>query len=193
MDGFNQALSYLLTTVVGLFVLAALLRFYMQAFRVPYRNPLSEFVVALTDFAVRPLRRIIPGLYGLDLSSLFLAWGLETVLCLMVLGLEGRQLWSGGAQVLPVVAFLGLVHLLKYSIYLLILAVFIQAILSWINPYSPIGPVLETLTRPFLRPIKRFLPLIGNVDLSPLVVFVICQLVLMLPVQWLEISVKKMI
>jgi YggT family protein len=190
---FNQALEFLLQAVVNLFVFAALLRFYMQLLRAPARNPLSEFIMALTDFAVKPLRRVIPGLYGLDLSSLFLAWGLEIVLLLFVLSLRGHEVWTGGPHVLPVVAFLALVNLLKYSLYGLIVFVFIQAVLSWVNPYSPISPVLDSLTRPFLRPVRRYLPLIGNVDLSPLVLFVICQLILMLPLSWLESVATKMI
>jgi YggT family protein len=190
---FNQALQFLLQTVVNLFVVAALLRFWMQALRAPYRNPLSEFVMALTDFAVKPLRRVIPGLYGLDLSSLFLAWGLQIFLLLFVLSLQGHSVWIGGPHVFPVVAFLALVNLLKYSLYLLIVGVFIQAVLSWINPYSPISPVLDSLTRPFLRPVRRVLPLVGNVDLSPLVLFVICQLILMLPISWLESIATKMV
>ncbi len=70
---FNESLQFLLKAVIDLFVLAALVRFFLQYFRAPFRNPLSEFVVALTDFAVKPLRRIIPGWQGLDLASLVLA------------------------------------------------------------------------------------------------------------------------
>ena len=190
---FNQALQFLLQTIVNLFVFAALLRFYMQLLRAPYRNPLSEFVVALTDFAVKPLRRLIPGLYGLDMSSFFLAWGLEIVLLLIVYSLKGYSLWSAGPHTLPVIAFLALITLLRYSLYLLIAATFVQAILSWVNPYSPVGPVLDSLTRPFLRPVRKIVPLIGSVDLSPLIVFVLCQLLLMLPVAWLESVTVKMI
>jgi YggT family protein len=190
---FNQALQFVLTTVIGLFVFAALLRFYMQLLRAPFRNPLSEFVIALTDFAVRPLRRMIPGLYGIDLSSFFMALLLQIVLRFLVLGLAGESVLTGGPQVVPAVMFLALVDLLRYSLYLLIAAVFIQAILSWVSPYNPMSGVLDNLTRPFLRPVRRVLPTIGNVDLSPLVVFIVCQLVLMLPLQWLESVALKMI
>jgi YggT family protein len=189
----NQALQFCLEVLLGLFVFAALLRFYLQAFRAPYRNPLTDFVVSLTDFAVRRLRRIVPGLYGLDLSSLFLAWGAEIVLLLLLYGLKGFPVLTGGPQVFPVIAFLGLVHLLRYSLYLLIGAVFIQAILSWVNPYSPVAPVLDSLTRPFLRPLRRLIPPVGNVDLTPLFVFIACQLVLMLPVAWLESAAQRML
>lgn len=190
---FNEALQFLLKSVIDLFVLAALARFFLQYFRAPFRNPVSEFVVALTDFAVKPLRRIIPGWQGLDLASLVLALGLEILLVLLLLGLKGAPIWTGGPHIVPVVVLLALINLLKYSIYLLIAAVFIQAILSWVNPYSPISSVLESITRPFMRPIRKLVPMIGRVDLSPLVLFLICQLILMLPLSWLEQVAIKMI
>jgi YggT family protein len=189
----RHALQFLLDVVEWLLVFPALLRFYLQAFRVPFRNPLSEFVVALTDFAVKPLRRVIPGLYGLDLSSFFLAWSVELVLQLLSLSLKGHPVLTGGPQVLPIALFLALLQLARYSLYLLMVAVFVQAILSWFSSYNSVAPVLDSLTRPFLGPIKRFLPPIGGVDLSPLVVFVACQLILMLPLNSLEFLARKML
>jgi len=85
------------------------------------------------------------------------------------------------------------VHLFKLSLYLLIGLVFVQALLSWFNPFSPLAPVISALSRPFVRPIQKILPPIGNVDLSPMVVFVICQLIIMLPVAWLETMVLRLI
>jgi YggT family protein len=190
---FNDALQFLLKTIVDLFVLAALARFFLQFFRAPFRNPLSEFVMALTDFAVKPLRKVIPGLQGLDLASLVLAWGLESLLLLLLLSLQGHLALTAGPHILPVVFLLGFINLLKYSIYLLIAAVFIQAILSWMSPFSPISSVLDSLTRPFMRPLRKLVPTVGRVDLSPLVLFVICQIILMLPIAWLESLALKMI
>ncbi|MGD2139718.1 MAG: YggT family protein, partial [Burkholderiales bacterium] len=85
----NQALVFLLETFVGLFVLALLLRFFLQTVRAPIHNPLSRFVGALTDFVVRPARRVIPGLWGYDLSSLVLAWLLQLALIAAVLLARG--------------------------------------------------------------------------------------------------------
>ena len=190
---FNEALQFLLKAVFDLFVLAALVRFFLQYFRAPLRNPLSEFVVALTDFVVKPLRRVIPGWQGLDLASLVLAMGLEILLVLFLLGLQGAPIWTGGPHIVPVVVLLAVINLLKYCVYLLMAAVFIQAILSWVNPYSPISSVLESITRPFMRPLRKLVPTVGRVDLSPLVLFLICQLILMLPLTWLEQVAIKMI
>lgn len=190
---FNEALQFLLKSIVDLFVLAALARFFLQFFRAPFRNPLSEFVAALTDFAIKPLRRIIPGWQGLDLASLVLALGLEILLVLFLLWLQGVPVWTGGPHIVPLVLLLAIINLLKFSIYLLIAAVFVQAILSWVNPYSSISSVLESVTRPFMRHLRKLVPMVGRVDLSPLVLFLICQLILMLPIIWLEQIARKMI
>jgi YggT family protein len=179
----TQAVQFILNTVLGLFVLAVLLRFYLQLFRAPYRNPVSQFVAALTDFGVKPLRRIIPGLWGADLASLVLAWLVEFVL-LLALGLLGGI--SPGGGFFLAMGYLAAVKLLKISIYIVMGAVFIQAVMSWVNPYHALSPTLDALTRPFLRPVRRVVPPVANVDLSPLVLFLIAQLILMLPVAWLE-------
>ena len=182
----NQALQFLLETVLGLFVLAVMLRFYLQWARTPFHNPASQFIAALTDFAVKPLRRFIPGLFGLDLASLLLAWLVEYVMLLSLFWLGGMFMLTAGPSVYLAVAFLAAIKLLKISIYILLGAVFIQAILSWANPHTPLAPVLSRLTDPFLLPLRRVVPLVGNVDLSPLLLFIICELLLMVPLAWLE-------
>ena len=189
----NQALQFLLETVLNLFLIAFLLRFYMQLLRAPFRNPFADFVVALTDFAVKPARRIIPSVAGLDVATLSLAWLLEFLLLLAVKWLGGFPFLVAGGVIWPAFALLAVVHLFKLSLYLLIGLVFVQALLSWFNPFSPLAPVISALSRPFVRPIQKILPPIGNVDLSPMAVFVICQLVIMLPVAWLETMVFRLI
>lgn len=180
-----QALIYVLETVFNLFALAVLTRFYAQAFRAPFRNPVANFVVALTDFAVKPLRKIVPGAMGLDLASLVVAWFTQVLLLIAVYTLAGSSvLASPGFW--PAVALLALVKVLKLSIYLLMGVVFILAILSWVNPYHPIRPFFDALSRPFLRPLQRLIPLVGGVDLSPLLLLLILQVVLIAPMAWLE-------
>ena len=190
---FSQAGQFLLQTVEFIIVYPALLRFYMQLFRSPARNPLSNFVVAVTDFAVKPLRRVIPGLRGLDLASFIWAWLAEILLLALFFAIAGANIFMGGPLALPAIVFLALVKLLRFSIYLLIFAVLVQAILSWISPYHPLMPVFNSLTAPFLRPIQRFLPNLGGVDFSPLVIFVVCQLLLMIPINTLEAVAVRMI
>ncbi len=189
----NQALVFLLETFLGLFVLALLLRFFLQLVRAPIQNPLSQFVAALTDFVVRPARRVIPGLWGYDLSSLVLAWLVQMALIVSVLLAKGFDFTAPvGIAAIAVVCLAG-VNLLKILIYIVLVATIIQAVLSWINPYSPIAPILNAMTRPFLGVFRRRIPAIGGVDLSPLFVLVACQLLLMWPVAYLHVMFARML
>jgi YggT family protein len=190
---FSQAIAFLLQTFLGLFSIALLLRFYLQLMRAPARNPVSQFLAALTDFAVRPARRVIPGLWGMDLSTLVLAWLVEFVLLVAVLLVIGHAF---GAEIgLSVVGLLLLagVNVLRASLYILMGALIVQAVLSWVAPQSPVAPVVNALARPLLRPLQRRIPLVGGVDLSPLFAIVALQLVLMLPVAWLESVVRSLL
>ncbi len=175
---FDQALQFLLETAFNLLTLALLMRFYMQALRVSFRNPVGEFVVALTDWLVRPVRRVIPGLLGLDLASFIIAWGLQAVLMLVVYWLKGFVFASAPAIAAGIMLFLALLAIVKLNIYLVVFAVIVQVLFSWVNPYAPIAPLFNSLTRPFLRPFQKLIPPIGNVDLSPLFVLVLAQLAL---------------
>lgn len=188
----DQALLFLLDTFLGLLSLAFLLRFYLQLFRAPYHNPIFRFIAAVTDFAVRPVRRVIPGLWGMDIASLALAWLCELLLLYAMLAIKGHIFGSTPGLALGVLALLAVVKVIKVSIYILMVAVIVQAVLSWVNPYNPFAPLLNHLTRPFLRIFQKRIPTIGNVDLSPLFVVVLCQLILILPVAWLESSALRL-
>ena len=174
----NQILIFLLDTLLGLFSLALLLRFYMQLLRAPYRNPLSQFLVALTDFIVRPARRVIPGYSGMDLSTLLLAWLAQCTLLVGMLMLQGYEFRSTIGIAITGLALLGLMEIIKMTLYIILVAIIMQAVLSWFNPHTPLAPTLDSFTRPFLGIIRRRIPPIGNVDLSPLFVLVIIQLLL---------------
>jgi len=189
---FNNALIFLVTTVCGLFVVALLLRFYLQWARAPVRNPLSMFLQALTDFMVRPARRLIPGLWGLDLATLALAWLVQLAEVLLVLQIKGYGLGAAAGQAFAASALLALVLLVKIGLYIVAVAVIVQVVLSWLGPHSPLMPLANSMTRPFLRVIQRRVPPIGNVDLSPLFALVVIQLLLMLPVAWLEAEVTRL-
>jgi len=180
-----QAAALVLDAAFDLVILAALVRFWMQALRAPARNPIAQFSMALTDFAVRPLRRVVPGLFRLDLASLLVAWLLEFVLQILLMLLLGASPFEFPA-VIPVLVFLSFVLLLRLSIYVFMAAIIIQAVLSWVGPHHPVAPFFDALTRPFLRPVQRAIPTIGGVDISPLFVFIFFQLLLMLPIAWLE-------
>ena len=180
------ALKFLIQTLGNLFVIAVLLRFMMQLFRVPFRNPFAQFIVALTDFAVKPLRRMVPGLWGLDWACLVLAWLVELVVVMAGYWLDGFPFALAGGKIWPVMLGLAAVKLLSLMIYLIIGLTLIRAVLSWVNSDTPLMPVVYTLTEPFLRPLRRIVPMVANIDLTPLVLFILCQLVLMVPLLALE-------
>lgn len=171
----------LFTLVVGslcdLLALTFLARFVMQWARAPFRNPFGRFIVAVTDWAVRPVRKLVPGLFGLDLASLLLAWLLQATYVAMVIGITGLH---GGAtaSAIGVVALAGLVETLRLGIYLAMGTVIVAALLSWVNPYAPLAPLFNQLAQPLLRPVRRLIPLVGGVDLSPLVVLLLLQALL---------------
>jgi YggT family protein len=186
----SQTLVFVLETLFGLFTLAALTRFYAQAFRAPFRNPLTDFVIALTDFLVKPLRKVLPGALGLDLASLVTAWLAQVVFLGIKVALLAPAVLSS-PSFWPGVLIWALVCVLRLSLYLLIGVVIVQAVLSWVGRYHPLMPFFEALSRPFLRPLRRIIPLVGGVDLSPLVLLIAIQVVLMLPIAWLEAAVSK--
>jgi len=187
-----QAIAFVVDALFHLFILAALVRFWMQALRAPARNPLAQFTMALTDFAVKPVRRVVPGLLGLDLASIVVAWMAEFVLQSILLLLADAPL-SGNAGVLSIVLFLAFVKLIRLSIYIVMGAVIVGVVLSWVNPYHPVAPFFDALTRPFLKPFRRAIPTIGGVDITPVLVLIACQLLIMLPVTWLELQAVRMI
>lgn len=179
----TQAIAFVLDALFHLFILAVLVRFWMQAFRAPTRNPIAQFTMALTDFAVKPLRRVIPGAFNLDWASLAVALVAEFLLQVLLVLVAGG---TPNADVLPVLLFLSFVKLIRLSIYVFMGAIIVQAVLSWVNPHHPVAPFFHALTRPFLKPFQRAVPLIGGVDITPVLVLIAFQLVLMLPVTWLE-------
>lgn len=182
----EAALKFLIQTLGNLFVIAVLLRFMMQLFRVPFRNPFSQFIVAITDFAVKPLRRVVPGLFGLDWACLVLALLVELAVVTAVYWLDGYPFTLAGAKVWPVMLGLAAVRLLSLTVYMIIGLTLVRAVLSWVNTQTPLMPVVYELTEPFLRPLRRIVPMVAHVDLTPLVLFILCQLILMMPVLALE-------
>lgn len=174
-----QALFFLIDAGVSFFCTLFLLRFMMQAMRVSFAGQIGHFVVALTNWAVKPLRRFIPGTGGFDWASLLAALGLQLALSALLVVLSGRDLGANGDTVALMAVWFALRSLLRLAVYILIGALILQAVLSWINPYSPLAAPANQLTRPLLDPIRRLVPLISGIDLSPLVAILLLQAALM--------------
>jgi YggT family protein len=165
-----QIISFLLDVTIGLLGGACLLRLYMQYQRVPFGNPVGRFVFALTDWLVLPLRRIVPAPGRWDLASLagaFLLVLAQYIVLWLLAGAESALIF------LPVLAAFGLVRLVISGLTGLLI---VYAVMSWVQTGgSPLFHVIERLCEPLLRPIRRIVPLVGGIDLSPLVLLVLLQ------------------
>ncbi len=190
---FSQAAIFLLETLLSLFTLGVLMRFYLQLVGAPFHNPVSQAVVALTNFAVRPVRRFIPSWGGLDLSTLLLAFVAQLILQLATLWLKDFPVLVAAPAVYMALVGLALLALLRLSVYIVLYAVLIQAILSWINPHTPAAPVLDSLTRPILNPLRRRIGMSHGLDLTPLVVFLVAQLLIMLMLNPIELALLHLL
>jgi YggT family protein len=177
----GQIASFLVDTVVTCLVYLLLARFHFQWLRLPFRNPVGQFVLALTNWAVVPARRVVPGLAGLDLATLLLAWLAQA------LGLWAQLAIAGGEPTLAALAAVAAVDLVRYSLYILVFAVILHVAITWINPDAPAEPLLDMITRPFLRPLRRYVPPVANVDLTPMVLIVILS-ALLIPLSYLRMA-----
>ena len=174
-----QALIFLIDAVVSFFSALFLLRFMMQAMRVSFGGQIGDFVVKLTNWAVKPLRRIIPGAGGFDWASLIAALATQLLFNGIIVGAATRFGEVESAGLVPMILWLAVRGPLRLSVHIMIGALILQAVLSWINPYSPLAKPAQQLTSPILDPIRRILPTISGIDLSPLVAILLLQAVLM--------------
>ena len=182
----TNALAFLLQTILGLLVLAFLVRFFLQLTRTSFQNPLAQAIISVTNFAVKPLRRILPSWRNIDLSTLILALATQWLLQLGLLSLQDFPLLVAGNLVWFILFGLAVVSIIKLSIYIFIGAVLIQAVLSWVSPYSPISPMLNSFTSPVLRPLRQFFTAANGLDFSPLVFTIVAQLLIITIVVPLE-------
>jgi YggT family protein len=168
-----QIVSLLLEVVGGLLTGTCLLRLYMQHQRIPMSvrsgNPMGKFIFALTDWLVLPLRRVVPSVGNWDLASLVGAYLLQLV--------QFTLLWLliGGGAGLVSVAVLAVFGVVRMALSGLTGLVIVYAVLSWVQTRSFLSDLLDRLITPVLSPVRRMVPLVGGVDLSPLVLLVILQ------------------
>lgn len=167
-----QIVSYLLDVAAGLLTGACLLRLYMQLQRVPFGNPVGRLVFALSDWMVLPLRKLLPAMGRVDTSCLVAALLVQMVQYLVLL------LLLGGAMGLAWLPWLALFGLVRTAVMGLMGLLIVYAVLSWVQTRSPISDVIARLCEPLLAPVRRVLPALGGVDLSPLVLLVLLQVLM---------------
>jgi len=167
--------EFLLQTVAVILGVTLLARAYMSYLGMPARNPLVQFAIALTDWLVRPLRRLVPAAGRFDSATLLAALLAAVVFVGLqfLLGGLGMNSWPWSGLLL-----MALIQLLRWALYLVLWLTLLHVVLSWINPHAPIAPAVSMLVRPFLAPFQRALPLIGGIDLSPIVLILIINVML---------------
>ena len=185
MIGLNTAAVYILQTIGSFYLLIVLLRFILQLVRADFYNPLSQFIVRATHPLLKPLRRIIPSLGGLDLASLVLALIVQYVLMALTVMLMGVGV--GDPLLILVWSLIGVTALLLKVFFF---ALIISVILSWVaqGTHNPAALLVNQICEPLLMPIRRILPNLGGLDLSPIVAFLILNLLDMLVIRNLAVS-----
>jgi len=168
-----QITSLLLHIAAGLVAGMCLLRLYLQYQRISMApragNPLGPFIFALTDWLVLPLRRLIPPVGRWDIASLVAAGLVELALYGFLWLLGGLH---GSPALVPMQAALGLVRLVLSGATGLLI---VYVVLSWVQSGSPMAGLIDRVVAPWLRPIRRVVPLVGGIDLSPLLLLVLLQ------------------
>ncbi|MCN4145071.1 MAG: YggT family protein [Thiohalomonas sp.] len=176
MDNFLvNAGSYLISSIFGLYIIIVLLRFILQTVRADFYNPLSQFIVKATTPVLKALRRIIPGLFGIDIASILLAYFLQYIENILLSAIRG-------ISVNPVfLLWHSIGSLLTLVLYIYFFAILVQVIISWVSPgtYNPGTALIHHITEPVMRPARKLLPPFSGFDLSPILVFVALNIIIM--------------
>ena len=183
MLGLNDAAIFIIKTLGSLYLLIVLMRFILQLVRANFYNPLCQFIVKATQPLLKPLRRVIPSMFGLDMSSLVLALIIQMLLIAVILLLKGFMVdW------LFLVPW-ALIALFSLFLNIIFWAMIISVILSWVaqGSHNPTAMLINQICEPLLSPIRRILPSMGGLDLSPIVAFLILNLIDMLVIRNLAI------
>jgi YggT family protein len=176
---FSDAGLFLVDTVLGLYILIVLLRFLFQLTGVDFYNPISQFIVKASNPPLRRLRRVVPGLWGIDFSAVVLLIVLEGARIGVTALLIGRTPQLAGVLILSIA------ELFKLAVYIMVFSIFIRALLSWISTgrSHSVLQLLYSFTEPLMAPARRILPASSSLDLSPIIVFIVLMLILKLLVQ----------
>jgi len=172
MLGLNDAAIFIIKTLGSLYLLIVLLRFILQLVRANFYNPLCQFIVKATQPLLKPLRRVIPSMFGLDMSSLVLALIVQMALIAVILLLKGFEVdW------LLLVPW-ALIAIFSLFLSILFYAMIISVILSWVAPgsHNPGAELVAQITEPVLAPFRRIIPNLGGLDISPIFAFIAIQL-----------------
>jgi YggT family protein len=168
----TNAFVFLVQTAFGLYILAVMLRFLLQLVRADFYNPIAQFLVKITNPPLLPLRRVVPGLRGVDLAAVVLLVALKAAELLVIGALVGASFQPAGLFVIVVA------ELFSLLLNVFLVSILIQVVLSWVAPgtYNPVAALVYRLNAPLLEPAQRLIPPIGGLDLSPIAVIIGIQL-----------------
>ena len=179
---FSNAAEFLIGIVFGLYILAVMLRFLLQLVRADFYNPVSQFLVKITNPVLRPLRRMIPGVGGIDIASVVVLLTLQCVEMVLI-----RMLPRYTQPTVPGLFVMAIGQLLGMVVTIFFVSILVQVVLSWVNPqaadHNPLARLVHQLNEPLLRPLRRVIPSTGGLDLSPLLASIALALAYMLIVQ----------
>lgn len=171
---FNDIIYFILHIALSLLGTAFIIRAWLYAVRMPPFNPYSQAIIQVTDWAIQPIRKLIAPRKFIDLPSVVATW-----LCAVIFLMGSWVLLTGSlfpAAFIPKILIAAIFTAIKWALNITLWLILIQVILSWVNPSSPIVPLLQALTRPIMEPVRRFLPTTGAIDFSPIVVLIIIQI-----------------
>jgi len=175
-----EAINYLLRFLFDALLMVLVLRVWLQLVKADFYNPLSQFIVKVTNPMVVPLRRVVPGLGGIDLATVLLAYLVASLKFIII------PVLNGGPIDIPSAMYFGLLYAIKQTGILLFIIMLVMAIMSWVvQGYSPTQMIFHQLTEPFLRPIRTVIPSIGGLDLSVLVAFLLLNVINILLSGWI--------
>ena len=174
MEAITEISSYLIQTLMNLLLLGAVMRLLLQLSKADFYNPISQILVKFTNPMVLPLRRLVPNFRLFDLSSLILAIGLQVLLIIILLKVNGAYQPS-----LSILVIWGLIGVAAIFVKIYFFALLAMIVLSWLAPssYHPAIQLISQIVEPIMAPVRRALPPVGGLDFSPILIFILINIV----------------
>ena len=174
MSGMNDALLFLITTVFDIYLFILVIRVLLAFSGANYYDPVTQFIVKCTDFLVKPIRKVIPNIRGVELSTIVLIVALELTKYILISAL------SFGGTAITGLVIIAIADTLKMFLQTFFYAIIFQVILSWVQPGSPVISLLYRINAPIMRPIQRLCPVVGGIDISPIPAMILLQLLIII-------------
>lgn len=171
MNAISSGLLYLISTTFNIYLFILIARLLLAYSGAHYFNPVTQLIITLTDFLVKPIRRFIPNVKGIELSTVVIILLIEMLKYIILFSLTVHF-----PNLLGVI-IISIADLLNIICNTLFYAILLQALLSWIQPVSPLNQILATLTSPIIKPLRRFIPLVNGFDITPIPALIILQLI----------------